>query len=1073
MKSPQRVGIPLLTVVLLCFSVLSRANEFQKPVPEIQIKTKSNGQVNHDLQLLVDKGGSTGAVSWSVTAIGDGAAMVQGNELALQHAGTVELKVEIAEDANFAAASRTKLIYIYETDLKDAGQAQIWGTMKYGGAGNAGVVFRMNANGSGYSVMSQLATDPGGASPFYGRLNLASDGKIYSTMPVGGKFAEGVLYVFDPANGSYTVLHHFDGTTGSTPSAQLLEATDGYLYGTTQRGGTNTGGTLYRFDKSNNTLTVLHNFSGADGIGSQSGVVQAANGNLYGTTLIGGTSQGTIYEYDIDDDEFQVRHYFSQETGGLTYAPLTKATNGKLYGITTAGPNQSVGVIYEFDPTQPDNLDYTIKYEVQHTDLRNSLGGFTQESPDGLMYTSGDSGGANNRGAIVSYVPGATTITKVKDFTAESGSYPYAATTLTSTGKLYGLLSASSTGASLTLYEYTIATGAYSIAHSFVASEGVFSGIGVIEDENGVIYGAANGGGLYNAGTIFSYDPAEEEFKVERHLSYSTEGASPSGGIAVFNNKLYTTSNGGLKQYGVVQEFDIATNVITRKTEFSATLGTTPFGFMKHSNNKLYTVNRAGGANSVGSIAQYDPATGQLINVASMPGYPIMAKDLSMLTEGADGKLYGIANGGPSFTDVIFSVDPADDHKFVVEHEFGPHNEEGSNHDGFVLGTDNKLYGTASNGGPLGFGLIFSFDPVTGDLEILHNFDSNNNLYGPPRCMILGDNGKMYGVLSGNFNETFGGIYEFDPENSDYEILYYFESDQIGSGRLTKGNAGNLIGFTISGGNHNFGYIFEFNPGEGDILARTHLSRQTGYSPEGLWLTVKTDQEITFTVEDKTVGDEPFDFQATSTSDVPITYSTTSDKITIDGSEATIVAAGRVTVTAEQAETDFYNSTSDEQTFCINPAKPTVLVPESGAIVLSSSAAEGNQWYKDGTAIDGATGVTYTATADGTYTVQATADDCVSAISDGQVIVIAGVEDIANLVRIYPNPVTKELLVDLPNGGTSSRVSLMDILGRPIESRIAQPNTTQRFEVGHLPTSMYIVRIAQDGRMISKVFMKQ
>ena len=108
-----------------------------------------------------------------------------------------------------------------------------------------------------------------------------------------GPTADGTVFKITPS-GTLTTLHSFDGTDGANPYAGLVQATDGNFYGTTSSGGANGDGTVFKITPSG-TLTTLYSFcsqSGCtDGANPDAGLVQATNGNFYGTTLDGGAEQ--------------------------------------------------------------------------------------------------------------------------------------------------------------------------------------------------------------------------------------------------------------------------------------------------------------------------------------------------------------------------------------------------------------------------------------------------------------------------------------------------------------------------------------------------------------------------------------------------------------------------------------------------------------------------------------------------------------------------------------------------------------------------------------------------------------
>ena len=154
---------------------------------------------------------------------------------------------------------------------------------------------------------------------------------------------------------TFTTLHSFDGTDGANPEAALVQATNGTFYGTTYRGGAYDLGTVFKITPSGK-LTTLYSFcsqSGCtDGIGPVAGLIQATNGNLYGTTALGGAnSQGTIFKI-TPSGALTTLHSFDGADGSETHAGLIQDTNGKFYGTTTFGgdlncnPSYGCGTVF-------------------------------------------------------------------------------------------------------------------------------------------------------------------------------------------------------------------------------------------------------------------------------------------------------------------------------------------------------------------------------------------------------------------------------------------------------------------------------------------------------------------------------------------------------------------------------------------------------------------------------------------------------------------------------------------------------------------------------------------------------
>lgn len=245
-------------------------------------------------------------------------------------------------------------------------------------------------------------------------------------------------------------------------------------------------------------------------------------------------------------------------------------------------------------------------------------------------------------------------------------------------------------------------------------------------------------------------------------------------------------------------------------------------------------------------------------------------------------------------------------------------------------------------------------------------------------------------------------------------------------------------------------------------------------------LLVKSNQTITFgAITDKTVGDAAFALSATTSSNLPVTFSTASNKITISGTQVTIVSAGRASIMAAQAgNTNFNAATSVERSFCIKPTKPTVTLSTTNPLspTLTSSATAGNQWFRNGTAIAGATNPTYSITQAGIYKVQVQVDDCISAFSDDQSLIVTAVEPtVADQVSIYPNPAAEELSIDL-GGLEKSRavlVSTFDLVGRSMNQLTGEGGGKLKMDVRSFNAGRYIVLIKQGNNIVTKSFVKK
>jgi len=282
----------------------------------------------------------------------------------------------------------------------------LYGTTPLGGANNYGTVFEITPEGTLTTLHSFNGAD--GANPGAALIQ-ASNGNFYGTTSNGGNIAAcpsgpGCGTVFEiTAAGELTTLYTFDGSDGADPSATLIQASNGNSYGTTARGGVvsgvcNTGpgcGTLFEITPSGK-LTTLYSFQGAEGWSPGGGLVQATNGNFYGTTNCGGANNfGTVFEI-TPGGELTTLHSFDLTDGSMPSAAMVQATDGNLYGTTTAGgPNAVYGTLNAGDGTvfeiTPEG-ELTTLHNFDQTDGAGLWGGLVQAT-DGNLYGTTINGG--------------------------------------------------------------------------------------------------------------------------------------------------------------------------------------------------------------------------------------------------------------------------------------------------------------------------------------------------------------------------------------------------------------------------------------------------------------------------------------------------------------------------------------------------------------------------------------------------------------------------------------------------------------------------------------------------------
>src|ERR1022692_2428645 len=355
-------------------------------------------------------------------------------------------------------------------------------------------------------------------------------------------------------------------TDGDYPRAGLVQTTNGDLYGTTAAGGANRlGGTVFKITPGG-TLTTLYSFCSqtncTDGSNSFAGLVQAANGDLYGTTGDGGANgYGAVFKITPSGTLTSLYNFCPQTNctdGAGPQAGLVQAANGNLYGTTSSYPFNTGGTIFKITPSGTLTTLYSFCSQSGCTDGEGPRAGLVQAT-NGDFYGTTDGGGSNNGGTVFKITPSGT-LTTLYTFCSQSGctdgASPNAGLVQDTNGDFYGTTANGGPNGYGTVFKIT-PSGTLTTLHIFCSqtncTDGQYPVAGLVQAANGDLYGTTSSGWSNNGGTVFKITPSGTLTTLFTFCSQSgcTDGASPNAGLVQdTNGDFYGTTYGGIGRGG-------------------------------------------------------------------------------------------------------------------------------------------------------------------------------------------------------------------------------------------------------------------------------------------------------------------------------------------------------------------------------------------------------------------------------------------------------------------------------------------------------------------------------------------
>ncbi|MCC6371474.1 MAG: hypothetical protein IT236_10760, partial [Bacteroidia bacterium] len=560
-----------------------------------------------------------------------------------------------------------------------------------------------------------------------------------------------------------------------------------------------------------------------------------AQSELWGVTTAGGNGFGSLYSMPTGSTGIAFQRNFAGASGSSPQQTrMIQASNGKLYGVLFSGGFNNLGVLFEYDIT---TNTYTKRYDFNTANGSSPRAGLMQAS-DGKLYGTTSAGGANGVGALFQFDISTNTYTKKYDFVVANGSQPFGGLVepTTPNGKLYGMTRTGGTNSVGTIYEYDLATFAYTKKIDLNSTSGTLP-FGELTASGSLFYGLTSAGGTSSVGTLVEYDYGTNTL-TKKYDFVAANGSSPQGTLfKASNNVLYgATAAGGTNSVGVIFQYSVSTAAYTKLADFVSANGCEGRGtLVQAANGKLYGLNRIGGANNNGAIYEYSISTSSytklfdLQNSVAIGGGP-----LGSLTYASNGKLYGLTtNGGIAGGGVIFEYDISTS-TYTKKVDLNLAVAGGAANGGPVYAANGKIYGTAITGGTNNIGALYEYDRLTSTFTKKYDFitGSGSSPYG---SMIEASNNKLYGMTNVGGVSGLGTIYEYNYTSNVYTKKIDL-SATLGSlpfGNMVQAANGKLYGLTRSGGTSGLGVLFEYDYTTNVYTKKADLTTSTGSQPSG------------------------------------------------------------------------------------------------------------------------------------------------------------------------------------------------------------------------------------------------
>ncbi|MBK8872607.1 MAG: T9SS type A sorting domain-containing protein [Bacteroidetes bacterium] len=742
---------------------------------------------------------------------------------------------------------------------------------------------------------------------------------------------------------------------------------------------------------------------------------------------------------------------------------------------------------------------------------------------NGKLYITTYLNGANNNGTILQLDLTSNVIQKIYDFDPSLTGPNNSTLVEAPNGNLYGLTSTGGANNSGTIFEFDLTTNTLFKRFDFGGTAGSTPLASFIKVTSTKLIGSTTSGGTGNCGVLFEFDLTTNTYTKLFDFTQSL-GKNPRCALTIHpNGKLYgTTYEGGSNNLGVLFEFDLSSNVISKKMDFSTSTGINPdmeliydfagnlYGLVystSDNNEQLFKYNWY--SNSYSRILKFNASGGHYFTGG--------------FTLAANGKYYGTTfSGVKHFKGALIEFDYNNN---TVNSRVNFNDSTGFNSYSAILhASNNKIYGTTNNGGWFGYGSIFEYDYNNGVYTKKHDFIYTDGDQGMPGGMIMeASNGKIYGMRNGGGIYGLGTLYEFDIATDSFVVKLHF-NDTLGAeplGGLVQASNGKLYAGISSGGPSSKGLIIEYDINTDSVIIKKDYDATGVFAYNGTFIEVAPNKLYALSI----IGGQNnegalYEFDCI-TNQIAILYSfsaptgcdpvgslvyasngklygstKTRNVYDIGGLFEFDLTTGLYTHKLDWIpyETGWKPGFNLQEVGCIAPgilASGPVSFCQGDSVILSAFGSSSNsfQWHRNGNPIAGANSQNFTVKLPGKYSVSVTDTTCSLLFTSNPVRVrIPCIPPFDNQDKLSSTLTNADIFLNydsqqqqfeiMATDLTAETYNLLiaDATGRILlneNSGISNNSISRNVDCSALAKGLYIVKIIAGNKILSRKFVKE